>query len=471
MKPYIEEILNENLSIRQFDNSIDEQELVWHRDREDRIIIPLQENDWKIQLDNQLPINLNPNNPIFIESGQYHRVIKGNDDLFIKVFKINLDDSENLNETIKKTLNLFLENKVPKKYLKGLKDSGEFGSKSAMKKEIEKFKGKDEYKKDWKADFKDEEQKERIKTKESEATKAYNKLFKEEEDLNEISDNIITALKNKSEKSEIPLSILKKVYKKGKAAWNTGHRPGTSQDQWAMGRVNSFITGIGGARKADNDLWKKAKVLMKESLTEEYPQSFDMEYFKTLTSFAQRINYCTEHLQRLASGSSRVVFKIDDEKVLKLAKNKKGLAQNEVEIDYSHYDGLEGILAKVFDYEENNLWLEMELAVRAKKSDFKKIVGFSFEDYSSALFNHEIDASNSKTRYGKMNLDKDVLDAMWENEFMQDMFDLIGTYGIPSGDLRRVNSYGIVKRNGEDTIVLVDYGLTSDVYQDYYSTN
>ena len=48
MKPYIEKILNENLSIRQFDNAIDEQELVWHRDREDRIIIPLQENDWKI---------------------------------------------------------------------------------------------------------------------------------------------------------------------------------------------------------------------------------------------------------------------------------------------------------------------------------------------------------------------------------------------------------------------------------------
>jgi len=26
-----------------------------------------------------------------------------------------------------------------------------------------------------------------------------------------------------------------------------------------MGRVNSFITGVGGARKADSDLWKKAK--------------------------------------------------------------------------------------------------------------------------------------------------------------------------------------------------------------------
>ena len=42
-------------------------------------------------------------------------------------------------------------------------------------------------------------------------------------------------------------------------AWNAGHRPGVAQHQWGMGRVNSFITGVGGARKADNDLWKKAK--------------------------------------------------------------------------------------------------------------------------------------------------------------------------------------------------------------------
>ena len=42
-------------------------------------------------------------------------------------------------------------------------------------------------------------------------------------------------------------------------AWNAGHRPGVAQHQWAMGRVNSFITGKGGARKADADLWSQAK--------------------------------------------------------------------------------------------------------------------------------------------------------------------------------------------------------------------
>ena len=66
-------------------------------------------------------------------------------------------------------------------------------------------------------------------------------------------------IKKKSEQSGIPVGILKKVYKRGNSAWNSGHRPGTPQQAWATGRVNSFITGEGGARKADADLWKKAK--------------------------------------------------------------------------------------------------------------------------------------------------------------------------------------------------------------------
>jgi hypothetical protein len=66
-------------------------------------------------------------------------------------------------------------------------------------------------------------------------------------------------IKKKSEQSGISVGILKKVYKRGNSAWNSGHRPGTPQQAWATGRVNSFITGVGGARKADADLWEKAK--------------------------------------------------------------------------------------------------------------------------------------------------------------------------------------------------------------------
>lgn len=74
--------------------------------------------------------------------------------------------------------------------------------------------------------------------------------------LNESSD---VALKNKAKASKIPLGILRTVYNKGMAAWKTGHRPGVSQQQWAMARVNSFIMGGKTTKKADKAQWEAAK--------------------------------------------------------------------------------------------------------------------------------------------------------------------------------------------------------------------
>ena len=50
-------------------------------------------------------------------------------------------------------------------------------------------------------------------------------------------------------------ATLDKVYKRGLGAYySSGSRPKVSAHQWAMGRVKSFVSGKGGARKADSDL-------------------------------------------------------------------------------------------------------------------------------------------------------------------------------------------------------------------------
>ena len=75
-----------------------------------------------------------------------------------------------------------------------------------------------------------------------------------------IQEEKITGLVNKSKKSGIAYGILKKVYDRGMAAYKTGHRPGTTAQQWAFARVNSFITkGSGTWGKADKDLAQKVK--------------------------------------------------------------------------------------------------------------------------------------------------------------------------------------------------------------------
>ena len=82
-------------------------------------------------------------------------------------------------------------------------------------------------------------------------------------DLDETNEGkksgVTKSLRKKSKASGIPMAILRKVFSRGMQAWNAGHRPGVAQHQWAFGRVNSFITGAGGARKSDSDLWSKAK--------------------------------------------------------------------------------------------------------------------------------------------------------------------------------------------------------------------
>jgi hypothetical protein len=52
---------------------------------------------------------------------------------------------------------------------------------------------------------------------------------------------------------------------------------------------------------------------------------------------------------------------------------------------------------------------------------------------------------------------------------MYELFSFIGNYAVPVGDLERLSSYGVVKRDGQDKIVLIDYGLTHEVYSSYYS--
>src|SRR5210317_1146998 len=68
----------------------------------------------------------------------------------------------------------------------------------------------------------------------------------------------IKGLKNKAEKTGMPYGVLKKVYDRGMAAWRGGHRPGTTQQQWAFARVNSFVTKSSGTwGGADKDLAKQ----------------------------------------------------------------------------------------------------------------------------------------------------------------------------------------------------------------------
>lgn len=73
--------------LRKFHKDIDPSELQWHRDKEDRIIESNEKTDWMIQIDNKIPEKID--GKISIPKEIYHRLIKGNGDLYLLVTKIN----------------------------------------------------------------------------------------------------------------------------------------------------------------------------------------------------------------------------------------------------------------------------------------------------------------------------------------------------------------------------------------------
>lgn len=83
--PFIQENVSDTIKIRTFTEDTDSGELMWHRDRENRLVEILESNGWKYQSDNSLPIEMKKGDKIFIPEGLYHRVIKGSGDLMIKV--------------------------------------------------------------------------------------------------------------------------------------------------------------------------------------------------------------------------------------------------------------------------------------------------------------------------------------------------------------------------------------------------
>ena len=87
MKPYIEKILNESITLRGFSENTSQEDLVWHRDAENRTIVVVEGLGWQFQRDNNLPVSINEGDKLSVRAGEYHRLIKGDTDLIVTIIK------------------------------------------------------------------------------------------------------------------------------------------------------------------------------------------------------------------------------------------------------------------------------------------------------------------------------------------------------------------------------------------------
>lgn len=189
-------------------------------------------------------------------------------------------------------------------------------------------------------------------------------------------------------------------------------------------------------------------------------ESFDIEYLSSLKTFNQRLIYCRTKLKKLGVGSSREVFEIDSNWVIKVAKNDKGLAQNNVEGDYSAtrmYD----FIPKIKDKDDEDRWVIVEKCEKITKKEFESLTKLSFEFFCQFLREYDkIEVKCMKVKFSE-EVEKELND---EDSFIYSVRDLLGNYDMLPGDFEKLNSFG--KHNNK--IKIIDWGFTKEVHKTYY---
>ena len=75
----------DNIIQREFNHRADPSSFVWHRDKRSRVIRVLSGNGWKLQLEDQLPIDLEIGTTYTVPSMVFHRIIPGENPLLINI--------------------------------------------------------------------------------------------------------------------------------------------------------------------------------------------------------------------------------------------------------------------------------------------------------------------------------------------------------------------------------------------------
>lgn len=220
-------------------------------------------------------------------------------------------------------------------------------------------------------------------------------------------------------------------------------------------------------------------VLIKEA---PLPDEWDKDIYNEKVPFKRRIEYAKSMATRLGAGSSRVAFEIPYQgrkTVLKIAKNKKGIAQNEEEArvlsDVYIKSAFSEWILPIIDYDEENpggpTWVHVEYADKIKsEKQFTEI--FNLDGLSITDFVYYAEYVNNPSRWSAtriQNTEKQIRKLSDENQ--EKAWDLIqvlnvlqNDFGVYLADFNYRGNWGIYKGHP----VMIDIGLTPEVYTKYY---
>ncbi len=219
--------------------------------------------------------------------------------------------------------------------------------------------------------------------------------------------------------------------------------------------------------------------LFEDEILDEMPMpvDWDKSVYTPQTSYAKRIKYAVERALKIGKGSSRTAFVISidgKDSVLKVAHNKKGLAQNDVEAEIlsDSYAQQLGIVIPLIDYDEEHdepLWINTERAAKATESVLCKLMKcerltqligaamFLCAQAGSWDYKRGITEEQIKLKFGEEGLET-------FNEYATKLAEL-AQFDVQLRDFDRAANWGLY--NGHP--VVLDLGFTSYVKSSHYS--
>lgn len=87
-RPYTEK-KEKGILIREFRSDSNPDDLIWHKDKHDRVVTVVKSNGWKLQMETGLPFDLVEGKSYKIPALSWHRILKGRGNLLIKIKESN----------------------------------------------------------------------------------------------------------------------------------------------------------------------------------------------------------------------------------------------------------------------------------------------------------------------------------------------------------------------------------------------
>lgn len=180
----------------------------------------------------------------------------------------------------------------------------------------------------------------------------------------------------------------------------------------------------------------------------------------SMKSYTKRMDYMRQHTKYLGTGSARMTFETQDGKVLKIAKNKKGIAQTEVESALLEDYVLVGLELSIplVAYEDNTYrWICVEKATKVTEKQFVQHFGLNCFDLVSKTQKFH---SNDPNR---MNPDFNRLIGC--NDNVNNFVNLAGMFDISLIEFSVLGNWGWYNNR----IVVLDLGVNKAVKSEFYS--